>query len=189
MGIPSASPGDVADAIVECVRAGARVLNLSAATAAPSTRAERGLDEALAYAGRRGVLVVAAAGNQATLGGSVITRHTAVIPTVAIDRRGRPMAESNLGGSIGRRGLGAPGQGILSLQPAGPLRAGGGTSAAAAFVTGAIGLLWSLFPNATATELRDAVTSGGRRRTVIPPLLNGEAAFATLEQWFGRRRS
>ena len=49
--------------------------------------------------------MVAAAGNQGTLGSSAITRHPWVIPVVACDLRGRPMNESNLGSSIGRRGL------------------------------------------------------------------------------------
>jgi hypothetical protein len=49
----------------------------------------------------RGVLFVAAAGNQGALGSSVITRHPWLIPVVACDRSGRVMAVSNLGASIG----------------------------------------------------------------------------------------
>lgn len=187
-GAPSVSPEDLAEAIVECVHAGARIVNLSAATGEPSTRSEHALHEALAHAGRSGVLVVAAAGNQATIGSSVITRHPSVIPVVAIDRQGRPMTDSNLAATIGRRGLGAPGEAIMSLHPAHTLGTGGGTSSAAGFVTGAIALLWSLFPEATATELRRAVIAGGHRRAVTPPLLNAERGFMVLEQTFGRRR-
>jgi hypothetical protein len=58
---------------------------------------------------------VAAAGNQGTLGSTAITRHLWVIPVVAYDLQGRPMDQSNLGSSIGRRGLGAPGDRITSL--------------------------------------------------------------------------
>ena len=46
---------------------------------------------------RRGVIVVAAAGNQGTLGSSAITRHPWVIPVVACDLRGRPMSEFESG--------------------------------------------------------------------------------------------
>ena len=66
--LPTASPDDVGRAIVESVRAGARIVNLSAAAGQPTTRALPALREALDYAARRGTLIVAAAGNQAALG-------------------------------------------------------------------------------------------------------------------------
>ena len=178
--LPAATPEEVAEAILECVSAGARVLNLSAAIAEPSTRVERRLRESLDYAAVRGALVVAAAGNQGTLGSSVITRHPWVIPVVAYDRQGRPTRESNLGSSMGRRGLGAPGEAIESLGSEDAPHVGGGTSAAAAFVTGAIALLWSLLPSAGPSELKHAVTYGGRRSGVSPPLLDAEAALEIL---------
>jgi subtilisin family serine protease len=113
--MPSASAGDLAEAIVDVIDAGARIINLSAALQGPSPRGERSLQEALDYALRRGVVVVAAAGNQGAVGSSAITRHPWVIPVVAYDLRGRPMVSSNIGSSIGRCGLGAPGEAIKSL--------------------------------------------------------------------------
>jgi subtilisin family serine protease len=177
----AATPAEVARGIVECITAGARVLNLSAATDEPSTRVERRLQDALDYAGKQGVLVVAAAGNRATLGSSVITRHPWVIPVVGYDARGRLLNESTLGSSIGKRGLGAPGDAIESLGPEASLRIGGGTSVAAAFVTGAIALLWSLFPRAKAHELRSALLYGPRRRAVTPPMLDAAQALRVIE--------
>ncbi len=50
---PSATPVELADAVVECVDAGAQVLNSSAAVADSSIRHERELDDALEYAGKR----------------------------------------------------------------------------------------------------------------------------------------
>ena len=138
--MPSATPQELAAAIIECIDAGARVINLSLALAQPSTKGEQALEEALNQAVRRGVIVVAAAGNQGTLGSSAITRHPWVIPVVACDLRGRPMNESNLGSSIGRRGLSAPGDGITSLGAEGQSLTLGGTSVAVPFVTGAIAL-------------------------------------------------
>ena len=99
---------------------------------------------------RRGAIVVAAAGNQGALGGFAITRHPWVIPVTACDNRGMPISESNLGGSIGRRGLAAPGDAVTSLSAAGQVLTFGGTSVAAPFVTGAIALLWSEFRGASA---------------------------------------
>src|ERR671918_464403 len=151
---PSASPGELAEAIVDCLEAGARILNLSVALATPSPNREPKLEQALDHAAARGALVVAAAGNQATLGTSAITRHPAVIPVVACDHRGRPAAGSNLAASIGRRGLMAPGEGIVSLKADGGMVTMSGTSAAVPFVTGAIALLWSLFRSAPLTMVR-----------------------------------
>jgi subtilisin family serine protease len=178
---PSASPDELADAIVDCVAAGARVLNLSVALAAPSPNRELKLEQALDHAAARGALVVAAAGNQGTIGGSAITRHPWVIPVVACDSRGWPLGMSNLGSSIGRRGLMAPGDHITSLEASGQSVTSGGTSAAAPFVTGAIALLWSMFPEASAAGVKSAVTGAGARRpTVVPPLLDAWGAYQLM---------
>jgi subtilisin family serine protease len=127
---------------------------------------------------------VAAAGNQGTLGSSVITRHPWVISIVAYDLQGRPMVKSNLGSSIGRRGLAAPGEGITSLGSDGKSLTLGGTSAATPFVTGAIALIWSEFPSATAADIKFAVNQGysARRISVVPPLLDASAAYQMLRK-------
>jgi subtilisin family serine protease len=187
---PSATPQELAAAIIECIDAGARVINLSLALAQPSIKGEQALEQALDWALKSGVIVVAAAGNQGALGSSAITRHLWVIPVVACDLAGRPMKESNLGGSIGRRGLSAPGDGITSLGADGRPLTLGGTSVAAPFVTGAIALLWSEFPAASAAQIKLAVTHGAapRRASVIPPLLDAKAAFQVLSLANARRR-
>ncbi len=178
--MPSATPQELAAAILECINEGVRVINLSLALAQPSTKGEHALDEALNQALRRGVLIIAAAGNQGTLGSSAITRHPWVIPVVACDLRGRPINESNLGGSIGMRGLSAPGDGITSLGSKGQSLTLGGTSVAVPFVTGAIALLWSEFPAATAAQIKLALIPGPRRASVVPPLLNAAVAWQIL---------
>ena len=189
--MPSATPQELAAAIIECIDAGARVVNLSLALAQPSTKGEQSLEEALNYAAKRGVIMVAAAGNQGTLGSSAITRHIWVIPVVACDLRGRPTSESNLGSSIGRRGLRAPGDNITSLDAQGQSITFGGTSVAVPFVTGTIALLWSEFPNATAGQIKSAVaqTTTVRRAAVVPPLLDAAAAYQTLLAANVRRRA
>ena len=89
------------------------------------------------------------------------------------------MNESNMGSSIGRRGLSAPGEAITSLATVGNPFTLGGTSVATPFVTGAIALLWSAFPMATAGQVKFAVTQAfaPRRTMVVPPLLNAWAAY------------
>ena len=188
--MPSATPQELAAAIIECINAGARVINLSLALAQPSTKGEQSLEGALNQAIKRGVIVVAAAGNQGTLGSSAITRHPWVIPVAACDLRGRPMNESNLGSSIGRRGLSAPGDSITSLGSEGRSLTLGGTSVAVPFVTGAIALLWSEFPTATAAQIKLAITqtTTPRRASVVPPLLDAAAAYQILLTANTRRR-
>jgi len=187
--MPSATPEELAAAILDSIRAGARLLNLSVALVHPSSTGQRELEEALDYAARRGVIAVAAAGNQGAVGSSVITRHPWVIPVVAYDLQGRPTQQSNLGGSIGRRGLGAPGDDVTSLgADSGPVTFGG-TSVAVPFVTGTIALLWSQFPTATAAEMKLALTqvSTQRRTTIVPPLLDAWAAYQLLLTTYERR--
>ena len=187
--MPSATPGELAVAILECIEAGARVINLSLALAQPSSNGERSLEEALNHALKRGVIVVAAAGNQGTVGSSVITRHPWVTPVVACDMRGRPLNESNLGASIGRRGLRAPGDSITSLGAHGQALTLSGTSVAVPFVTGAIALLWSAFPSATAAEIKLALSepSRPRRASLVPPLLDAAASYQLLLAGSARR--
>jgi len=187
--MPSATPEELAQAILDCIEAGARVLNISAALVQPSIKNERTLEEALDQSARRGVIVVAAAGNQGTLGSTAITCHPWVIPVVGYDLQGRPMNHSNLGSSIGRRGLGAPGDRITSLGAEGEPLTFGGTSAAAPFVTGAVALLWSEFPNATGTAIKFAITHpySRRRNTVVPPLLDAWMSYQSLQATNTRR--
>ncbi|WP_429565361.1 S8 family peptidase [Paraburkholderia sp. MM6662-R1] len=181
--MPSAAAADLADAIVGVIDAGARVINLSVALQSPSRSGGRSLQEALDFALRRGIVVVAAAGNQGAVGGSVLTRHPWVIPVIAYDLRGRPMNLSNLGASIGRCGLGAPGEAVTSLGVTEPLTSGG-TSAATPFVTGAVALIWSEFPAATAAEVRSALTlaAAPRRTSIVPPLLNAWASYQAMSR-------
>jgi subtilisin family serine protease len=188
--MPSAKPEQLAEAILDCLHGGAHVLNISAAIAQPSSQSERALEEALDQAARRGVIVVAAAGNQGTLGSTAITGHPWVTPVVAYDLAGRPLGQSNLGGSIGRQGLGAPGEAITSLGAGGEPLTSGGTSAAAPFVTGAIALLWSEFPGVGAGVMKLAVTRTllVRRSTVVPPLLDAWGAYQSLLGARERRR-
>jgi subtilisin family serine protease len=180
--MPSATPEELAEAIIDSVNAGARVINLSSALAQSSPKAESRLDEVLNYAARSRVIIVAAAGNQGAMGSSAITRHPWVIPVAACNIQGRLLNESNLGSSIARHGLSAPGESITSLGTNGEPRAFTGTSGAAPFVTGAIALLWSEFPDASAAEVKFAITRGGRQRrnTPAPPLLNATAAYQVM---------
>jgi subtilisin family serine protease len=187
--MPSATPEDLAAAIFDCIKAGVHVINLSIALVQPSSTGQRELEEALDYAISHGMIIVAAAGNQGAVGSTIITRHPWVIPVVACDLQGTPLNYSNLGNSIGRRGLRAPGDQVTSLSANGQSWTFSGTSAATPFVTGAIALLWSEYPMATPAEVKFAVmqASGLRRPTVVPPLLDAWGAYKVLKSNSGRK--
>src|SRR5205823_14404998 len=127
-------------------------------------------------------IVIVAAGNQGSVGSTPITRHPWVIPVAACDLRGTVLDMSNLGNSIGRHGICAPGKNITSLGTDGKAFTSGGTSAAAPFVTAALALLWSEFPGASATTVKlDMVRSDrSRRARIVPPLLDVESAYTAM---------
>jgi subtilisin family serine protease len=181
-GMPRTHPEELARAILDCISAGARVLNVSAGLVGPSPGRLASLERALDDAARRGVIVVTATGNSGSMAGSTLSNHAWVVPVVACDRHGKPADFSNLGRVIARTGLSAPGVAVTSLGSTGGLRTLTGTSAAVPFVAGAVALLWSEFPAATAGAIRFAVTNADRprRRSAVPPLLDAWAAYRTL---------
>jgi len=65
------------------------------------------------------------------------------------------------------------------------MRVFGGSCVAVAFVTGAVALLWSLFPRASAGQIKIAVAAaqGGVRPSVAPPLLDAWQAYLALAQY------
>ena len=186
---PSATPEELAAAVIDAIDAGAHIINLSVGLMHPTLAGIAHLHDALDYAMRRNVICVAAAGNQGEVGSSALSSHPWVIPVAASDANGRLLPGSNFGRSIGRHGVLAPGANIISLAPTGSTLAFSGTSAAAPFVTGTLALLWSLVPNARAVDLRLALTgtTAALRRSVIPPLLNAWVAYQHLAARFSQR--
>jgi subtilisin family serine protease len=176
-GLPEATTDELARAIDEAVGAGASVINVSSALS-PSMRAEPELHAALAIAGRRGVVVVAAAGNESAVGSSPLTRHPAVVPVVACDDFGRPTPSSNLAHSLGSRGIAAPGT-VTSISPRDGEVTLSGTSFAAAVVSGACALLRSALPRAGRQEVVQAL-AGSRRSAISPPRLDAWGAYQQL---------
>jgi subtilisin family serine protease len=181
-----AQPEELAAAILQAIAAGARIINLSLALFESGGSGASAVQAALDAAMRRGVLVAAASGNQGVVGSTPITRHPWVIPVVACDPNGWPLALANLAASVGRNGLLAPGENIVGLRAGGGFETARGTSVAVPFVSGALALLASLCPWATAAELRHAVASRGiRRRSIVPPLLDAAGAWRILAQGRG----
>ena len=179
-GTVASTADHLAAAIADCIAAGARVVNVSAALAEPSPNRLRALEQAADLAAARGCLLVVAAGNQGAVGGSTLTRHPWVIAVTASDATGRPLPLSNFAATIGRGGIAAPGVGVASLSAAGGITIAGGTSAAAPFVSGAAALLASLVPRASGAAIRHALCGPAPRRSIVPPLLDAWAAYQSL---------
>lgn len=163
--LDAAGTGDVAaavEAIDYAVEEGAHVINLSWGTGGESAA----LREAVERAGRRGVLVVCSAGNDArNVDGAPYYPASFKLPNVvavaATDNGDRLTAWSNWGTLA--VSVAVPGNDILTTQAGGGYRTVTGTSAAAPLVSGIAGLTKSSRPAAGAADLRAAITNGARR--------------------------
>jgi len=186
---PSSTPEELAQAIFECVNAGVKIINLSVGLSTTSLIKFRQVEDAYIYALKRGVIIIAAAGNQGQLGYFSILDNPWIIPVVACDDEGRPHPLSNISPSIAKHGVMAPGINITSAQAGGGFKKMSGTSFASAFVSGTVALLWSIFKNATAQEIVLILrkVGGKRNRCIFPPLFNAEKSSNMLESLYSSR--
>jgi len=186
--MPASTPEELAQAILDCINAGAKIINLSVGLEKSRLSKYYELEEVYNYAMKHGVIIVAAAGNQGQIGYFPIIDNDWIIPVVASNSQGNPHPTSNFGPSIARRGLMAPGSDISSTAPGGGYMRLSGTSFAAPFVTGAIALLWSIFRKASATEIVQSVRKvvGNNRSKIFPPMCDAEYSSAMLEKIYGR---
>ena len=180
--LPSSTPQELANAILDLVDAGAKIINLSLALSFSSVAKISELNEAYEYAFRKHVIIVAATGNQGNIGFFPVIDHPWVVPVVSCDMKGRLDPISNIGPSIAKRGLMAPGVNITSTAPGGGYRKLSGTSFAAPFVTGTLALLLSLFKGATSAQLVRSIRQDTRPRTISPPLCDGQKSKELLDR-------
>lgn len=178
--LPSATPDELATAIIETIDAGAKIINLSLGLSTSSLRVYDKLQYAYNYAVQKGVIIVVAAGNQGNIGNISLIKHQWVIPVAACNENGILDPMSNFGPSIGTRGLMAPGVNITSTSSTGGYMISSGTSVAAPFVTGTLALLWSMLPKKTASNLKYSI-SNQNKRSIIPSLLDAYSAFHILK--------
>lgn len=179
--VPRSTPEELSKSIVQTIDAGAKIINLSLGLSSSSLTRYQVLRDAYDYALKKGVIIVAAAGNQGSFGQIATYDHRWVIPVAACDTQGRIDPMSNFGHTISKSGLMAPGINITSTAPDGKYTQMSGTSVAAPFVTGTIALLWSIFPGAPAHEIINSLISNKvRNRSIIPRLLNAQQAYQLL---------
>lgn len=133
---------------------GANVINLSLGARLPDY--PQTLADAVQYAIDKGVVVIAAAGNES---GYIDNFYPAALPSVvsvvASGRDHLPAAFSNMNGRIS-----APGVDIWSTLPGNEYGKGSGTSQAAAYASGAAAFYRSIHPDVSVEEVADALYSG-----------------------------
>ena len=138
-GMGTGTPGALAEGILCAVQQGVQVINLSLGMAG----ADPGVVAALGYAGQRGVVVVASAGNDGLLDAPQWpAAQPGVIAVGATDTRDRKAPFSNYGRGVA---ICAPGLAIHAPFPGG-YASWSGTSMSAAFVSGAVALMRARHP-------------------------------------------
>ena len=168
---PGAQPEELAKAILQAVAAGARIINLSIALLEFGGAGAAAVQTALDVAMRQGVLVTAASGNQGVVGSTPITRHPWVIPVVACDPNGWPLALANLAASVGRNGLLAPGENIVGLKAGGGFETARGSQRGGTFRVRGPGAAGVTLPLGDCCRIASC-----RRLTRDPPPLTCAAA-------------
>ncbi|MEO3975307.1 type VII secretion-associated serine protease mycosin [Streptomyces sp. CAU 1734] len=153
----------LAEAIRWAADQGADVINLSLGDDSESARAERGEDAAVQYALGKGAVLVASAGNGGEKGDRVSypAAYPGVIAVTAVDQFGTRASFST------RRWyatVNAPGVNVVMPDPDRKYYQGWGTSAAAAFVSGAVALVRAAHPGLTPAQVKKVLmeTAGDR---------------------------
>ena len=149
---------DLARALLQAAEHGADIINVSGGELAPGGRASAILTDAVSQCVRRGILIVAAAGNDGCSCLHVPAALPGVLAVGAMTLDGEPLESSNWGEDVSvRPGLVAPGASLRAAAPGGRVTVLSGTSFAAAVVSGVAGLLLSL---ATVRGLRVERSTG-----------------------------
>ncbi|MFF9606595.1 type VII secretion-associated serine protease mycosin [Streptomyces sp. NPDC014684] len=151
----------LADGIRWAADHGADVINLSLGDDSDSAHPEPGEDEAVQYALKKGVVVVASAGNGGAKGDHVSypAAYPGVIAATAVDRYGTRASFST------RRwyaAVSAPGVNVVIADPDHKYYEGWGTSAAAAYVSGAAALIKAARPGLAPAQVKKVLEDTAR---------------------------
>lgn len=141
---------DAIEAIHYAIDNGARIINASWGIEQQS----RALEEAVRHAAERGVLMIAAAGNERSDNPNFPAGYEEVISVAATDERDGRAGFSNYGPDVD---LAAPGMNLISTLPENRYGASSGTSMAAPLVAGAAALILARFPEYTREDVRSVL--------------------------------
>ncbi|MET9884257.1 type VII secretion-associated serine protease mycosin [Streptomyces sp. NPDC006430] len=145
--------GALAEGIRWAADHGANVINLSLGDDSASAHHEAAEDEAVQYALAKGVVVVASAGNGGQQGdhASYPAAYPGVIAVTAVDRGGSKASFSTRNWYAT---VSAPGVDVVIADPDRSYYEGWGTSAASAFVSGAVALVKAAHPDLSPAQIK-----------------------------------
>ncbi len=135
---------DLARAITQAAEEGAHIINISGGEFSPSGSAYPILADAVRNCAERGVLIVAATGNEGCNCLHIPGALPSVLVVGAMNSRGEPMDFSNWGDKYQTQGILSPGENILGANPGGGTVTNSGTSYATPIVSGVAALLLSV---------------------------------------------
>ena len=174
----------LADGIRWAADHGADVINLSLGDDSRSAHPEPSEDAAVQYALKKGVAVVASAGNAGERGDHISypAAYPGVIAATAVDENG---ARASFSTRRWYATVAAPGDDIVIADPDRKYYEGWGTSAAAAFVSGAVALIRAEHPGLAPAQIKQLLEdtardapSGGRDDSRGFGLIDPAAALA-----------
>jgi len=153
--------GALAEGIRWAADHGADVINLSLGDDSAAAHPDAGEDEAVQYALRKGAVVVASAGNGGEKGDHVSypAAYPGVIAVTAVDRYGTRASFSTRSWYAS---VCAPGVDIVIADPDRKYYEGWGTSAASAFVSGAVALVKAAHPGLTPAQIKKLLQDTAR---------------------------
>lgn len=163
----------VAQAIRFAADHGAHIINLSLGMTHPSPVVK----DAIHYASRRGLVIVAAAGNGDTLCPQFPAGYRGVLAVAAVDNLDRKAPFSNFGHYIGAS---APGVEIFSAFPNRNFAVWSGTSFSAALAAGAAALVRSLAPSLPPHAVIDVLKHSADPIDSLNPLYRGKLGEGRL---------
>ena len=146
--------------IIEAVDSGADVISMSLGGVANPLK-QKAYNEALAYAAKHNVLVVAAAGNSnANAKYYLPTSNDYVFSVASVNQNLQKSTFSNYIQEVSK-GIAAPGEQIISTDEQGSYKLANGTSMAAPFVAGLLALMRTMDPSITAEEAYAILNENG----------------------------
>ncbi|TND05350.1 MAG: Thermitase, partial [Bacteroidetes bacterium] len=155
------------DGIVYAVSAGADVINMSWGGSGSSSTAQN----IITWASQQGVVLVAAAGNSNVNTMFYPAGYTECIAVAATNSNDTKASFSNYGTWVD---ISSPGNNIYSTYYNGTYANLSGTSMASPIVAGLAGLMLSLNPSLTPTDIRNCITSTATNINSVNPSYNGQ---------------
>lgn len=151
---------DLIAAIDQCQKAGANVTSMSLGGSGSSQAEQAAFDASYA----QGMLHIAAAGNAGNSTKSFPASYNAVVSVAAVDSNEAKASFSQYNDQVE---IAAPGVGVQSTYKDGGYKSLSGTSMATPHVSGVAALVWSHYPQCSASQIRNALNKTARDKGAV----------------------